>query len=69
LYALRSDALNYEAWVLYVTAVTRLTMDGHLLGLVLERLLADCDRDKFTEVLARLNVAYDTFNPPPPEHA
>jgi len=65
LYLLDADALNRKAWSLYQQTVSRFTVEGHALGVVLEKLTADCDQDEFEELLARWTFAFDTCNPLP----
>lgn len=65
LHALYDDPLNKRAWELYRQSVSRLTVEGHALGLALEKLTADCDAEMFAELLDRLTYAFDVFNPAP----
>jgi hypothetical protein len=62
---LEDDAQNFEAWTLFHRCVTRFTVDTHIAHVMLEREVAEREKDDAFELMDRLTVLYDSLHPPP----
>lgn len=57
---------NIEAWRLFQVAVTRFSVDLHLVGEIVRRLTAHIDdAEDAAAVLTRLSLIYEWLYPPP----
>jgi hypothetical protein len=62
---LTADPVNAKAWTLYHQCVNRLTVEGHAIGSVFDRLTVGMEREEYLDYLDRVSFAFDVLNPLP----
>jgi hypothetical protein len=65
LHELYDDPVNAQAWRLYHRCVNRLTVEGHAIGSVFDRLTVGMEREEYLDYLDRVSFAFDVLNPLP----